>query len=130
MGIAGGVLIAVGLVLFAVSSTSLPLIALVFVLTIGAAIVLAVFALRRIKKSKGTIYLNQDQEGYKASGWAEEMVGKGGVVVADLKPSGHVEFEGKRYQAVARMGYLSAGTKVVVVGGEGAHLVVKRRKND
>lgn len=129
MGIAGGILVAVGLVLFAVNSSSLALIVVVFVVTILALGFLAHFALKRIKKTKGTIYLDQDQEGFKASKWSKKMVGQEGEVVADLKPSGHIRVNGKRFQAVSRMGYLASGTKIIIVGGEGAHLIV-RKKND
>ena len=53
-------------------------------------------------------------------------MGKEGTVAANLKPAGHVSIEGKRYQAVSRMGYLDLGTKITVIGGEGGHLIVKK----
>jgi membrane-bound ClpP family serine protease len=124
MGLVGGLFCLVGLVLFAVGSPSIPLTIGVFVVTIVALFFLGRFALKRVRKSR--VYLSTDQQGYKASKFAEDLMGKEGEVLADLKPSGHIRIDGKRYQAVSRMGYLEKGTKIVVIGGEGAHLIVKK----
>lgn len=127
MGAAGGVLVAIGLVVFALNSNSMVLVITVTVATIVAVVLLGYFALRRIKGSK-RIYLSQDQSGYRASSWAKEMIGKEGEVLAALRPSGHISIDGKRFQALSRMGYIDQGEKIVVVGGQGAHLVVKRKE--
>lgn len=82
--------------------------------------------LRKIRKGnfKG-IYLNSEQSGYVASEFSKDLIGKSGEAVTDLKPSGHVLVEGKRYQAVSQSGYIEKGLHVVIIGGEGAHLIVK-----
>ncbi len=130
MGVAGALFVVVGLIVFAVTSPSVPLTIGVFVITIVLLLVLGKMVLKNMQKSR--FFLSDDQEGYKASSFAKEMIGKQGVVVADLKPAGHVEIEGERYQAVSRMGYINHGTSVEVIGGEGAHLIVKKieEKND
>jgi len=124
IGIAGGFFCITGLILFAVASPSIPLTIGVFVAMIVVLFLLGRFALKRIRTSK--IYLSTDQEGYRASSFASELIGKEGTVAANLKPAGHVSIEGKRYQAVSRMGYLDLGTKITVIGGEGGHLIVKK----
>lgn len=48
-----------------------------------------------------------------------------GQTVSDLGPSGFVVVEGKRYQAIARSGYIDKGNAITVIGGQGAHLLVK-----
>lgn len=85
------------------------------------------FALQRIKKSAkdNTFYLQQDQEGFQASEFNESLIGKMGQTVSDLGPSGFVVVEGKRYQAIARSGYIDKGNAITVIGGQGAHLLVK-----
>ena len=128
MGVAGALFCVVGLILFAVASPSIPLTIGVFVVMIVLLIFLGRFALKRVQKSG--VYLSSDQEGYRASRFASELVGMEGQVVANLKPAGHVEIGGKRYQAVSRMGYLDKGTKIIVIGGEGAHLIVKKAEVD
>ncbi len=130
MGVAGSLLVVASIGLFGTQTKS-PF-------ALGAFIVLAAvlvgglirFALWRLKKGKGpkSISLNTNQEGYVASVFAQEYVGKEGEALSDLKPSGHIQIEGKRFQAVSKVGYVYKGTKVLVVGGEGAHLYIKTIK--
>jgi len=58
-------------------------------------------ALLRIKKKKNTLYLSEDQEGYVAVSYIKEFVGKEGVVVTPLRPSGNILVENKMVQAVS-----------------------------
>ena len=107
--------------------------AIVFaVVALGLLVCLARFALWRIKTGRGSkgIYLSTDQEGYMASEFAKEYIGKSGEALSDLKPSGHILVEEKRIQAVSKMGYIHKGSKIEVIGGEGAHLIVKRKEEE
>jgi membrane-bound serine protease (ClpP class) len=52
-------------------------------------------------------------------------LGKEGKVIKDLKPAGLVEIEGESFQALSKGQYIKQGVKVVVIGGEGFHLIVK-----
>lgn len=127
MGTAGGILMVASIVVFALKAESLWAI-LLYIL--GVAVVLALlvkFTLWRFRTGKGAkgLFLKEDQEGYTASSYAKEYIGKQGHAVTDLKPAGHIEIESKKYQAVSKTGYLVKGTKIEVVGGEGAHLIVK-----
>ena len=129
MGVAGGVMVIVSIVLFAIdseSAISVILFALGSLFLVGF---LFRFALWRIKtgKAKG-IFLNTAQEGYTASEFDKELIGKGGEALSDLKPAGHILVEGKRHQAVSKMGYVTKGSKIEVVGGDGAHLIVKKKE--
>ena len=129
MGVAGGVVFILGLVAFALNSPSIILTLVVFAVAIALLILVIRLTLKRIQRSKSeaSIYLKGDQEGYKASAFEKEMIGREGVVKADLKPAGHVLIEGKLYQVLSRGGYLVQGTPVVVIGGQGAHLIVKEK---
>lgn len=128
MGGVGGVLVLVSIVYFGVqakSAISVVLFALGALFFVGLLIRFAIWRIRH-GKVKG-IFLNSVQEGYVASEFSKELIGKEGEALSDLKPSGHILIEGKRYQAVSKVGYLVKGTKIKVVGGEGAHLIVKSR---
>ncbi|MCH9625917.1 MAG: hypothetical protein S4CHLAM123_11020 [Chlamydiales bacterium] len=127
MGIFGGLVLIVSVVFFGMESESVLwtlLYALGLIIIVGF---LMRYALWRIRngKAKG-IFLNTVQEGYVASAWDKELIGKRGEALSDLKPAGHILVEGKRYQAVAKMGYIIKGTAIEVIHGEGAHLVVKK----
>lgn len=88
------------------------------------------FAIKRIRKSadKNTFFLSKDQEGYKASGYCEKLIGKEGVALTDFGPSGFVLIDGERYPAISRGSYLNKGTHVVVIEGLSGYLVVKSLK--
>lgn len=126
LGVAGGVLLIVSIVFFAMATDSILLIFSYLILNILLLVVLITFTLRYIKKGKTTgIYLNSAQEGYLASEFDKTLIGKSGEALTDLKPAGHILVEGKRYQAVSKTGYLDKGSKIEIVAGEGAHFIVK-----
>lgn len=83
-------------------------------------------AIRRVRKK---IALNVDQQEHIASNFDESVVGKTATVLTDLKPTGHVMVEGKQYQALSETGYLPKDTPVIVMGGRGAYLIVKKKDN-
>lgn len=68
-------------------------------------------------------------QGYQASFYEKDLVGREGTVVSDLKPAGHIDIDGKLYQAISRGDYIDAGERVEVIEGHGAALVVKRKKS-
>jgi len=85
---------------------------------------LAVWRVRATEK-RGTIYLAADQQGFFASSYSKEMVGKIGKAETDLRPSGYVLIEKQSFQAVAKAGYIDKESSVEIIGGEGSHLIVK-----
>lgn len=90
-----------------------------------ATIITTKIAIWRVKKGKGTIYLDTDQEGFQASIYPKELVGKIAHAATDLKPSGHIWVGDKRFQALSKTGYIDRGASVKILGGQGAHLIVK-----
>jgi membrane-bound serine protease (ClpP class) len=125
VGAAGGIIFLSGLVLFAVDSPSLLLTIAVVIASLALFVVMIRYLIKRIQRTKSTFYLSDDQEGYRASKWAEELMGEEGLALSDMRPAGHIRIDGTQYQAVSKMGYLRKGTKIKVIGGEGAHLVVR-----
>ncbi len=129
LGAAGGVVLLLSIIAFWSAGYS-PLATLVyFFVVITLLITLIRFALWRINRtgSKNSILLRDDQSGYVASTYDLEMVGKEGVCGTDLKPAGKILIEGVEYQAVSEMGYIKKGTEILVLRGEGAHLIVKEK---
>ena len=126
--IAGGSLLA-SIVFFALETQSF-LWTFLYIIGVGIFVTLLIqLTTRRILKGKFKgIFQNDDQSGYFASYYDKEMIGKRGETLSDLKPSGHILVEGKRYQAVLKAGYLEKGSPIEVIGGEGAHLIVKEIK--
>ncbi len=131
MGISGALLVIISVVLFAGQIHNTIALLLYLIGVIVAVVLLIRFTLRHIRKTapKQSIYLDSDQEGYVASSYATDTIGKTGLALTDLKPSGHALIEGKRLQVLSESGYITAGTEIQVIRGQGAHLVVKPKES-
>lgn len=127
LGTIGGILIVTSVFLFAADAT--PAVTLLyFFLVLLLLFLLIRYTLRKIPNSKSAfnIYSNRDQEGYRASKFDPQAIGKVGVVVADLKPGGYILIEGKKHQAISQSGYVAQGEEVTVIGGQEESLIVKK----
>ncbi len=91
------------------------------------AIAVCRLALWHIRSSAkyNSLYSDEDQEGYIATSFNQELVGKTGICASNLKPSGSIFIEGMQEQAMAETGFIEKGTEVKVIGGQGSHLIVK-----
>ncbi len=127
MGVLGSIFVLVSILLFASQTNSLLAIVFFVLGTLVCVGLLIRFALWRIVRAKPeySIYLNKDQEGYQASSFDREAIGKTGVVLSDLKPGGYILIDGKQHQAISLTGYISKGEHVVVVSGQEESLIVK-----
>ncbi len=132
MGTTGALLVVAAIFFFAQASENLAAVLLFTVVALAGVGIVIKLALWRIQShgSDQTIYLDADQEGYHAPKFDESQVGNLGVVHSNMSPSGHIIIDGKRYQALSQTGYLERGVKVEVVGGKGAHLIVKAAKQE
>lgn len=131
MGIIGGIMLLTSIVVFAEQTQSF-LWTILFVIGVGILLYLLVRSmLRYIPKAnpRYSIYSNKDQEGYQASQYDVNAIGKHGKVVNDLKPGGYILVDGKKQAAISESGYASVGTEVVVLRGEGETLIVKSTKH-
>lgn len=90
---------------------------------------IGIWQFRRYRKSN-TIYSEMTQEGFKAAVFDEVLLGKVGICKSDLKPSGYIEILDKQYQALSQSGYLNKQTPIIVIGGEGGHLIVKKHNTE
>ncbi len=127
---AGVVSVVLSVVTFVTTSDSLVHIIL-FILFAASLVGASIwFALYRIKRSAkdNTFYLAADQEGYCAASFNQALVGKTAEALTDLGPSGFILVDGVRYQARSRGGYVDRGQRVEIIGGDGAHIIVRTIK--
>ncbi|MDN3506459.1 MAG: NfeD family protein [Simkaniaceae bacterium] len=87
---------------------------------------MAIYFIQSRKNNK--FLLEESQEGYVASVFDERLIDTIAEVITDLKPSGHILVEGVRHQAKSDGDYLQKGTKIQIIGGQGAYLLVKEKK--
>jgi membrane-bound serine protease (ClpP class) len=53
------------------------------------------------------------------------LVGKAGIVITQLKPTGKVEIDGEEYDGIVQFGYLEKGKHIVVTGIDNFMVIVK-----
>ncbi|NNF01202.1 MAG: nodulation protein NfeD, partial [Bacteroidia bacterium] len=55
----------------------------------------------------------------------KDLVGKNGITVSVLNPGGKIEIDSEIHQAIAQIGFIERGKKVIVIADEGMNLLVK-----
>lgn len=102
---------------------------LYLLLVLLAILAVCKIALWRIRASgkKGDFYLPDDQEGYVASSFDKELIGKKGTVATELKPAGNIAIDGVQYSALSEGGFIPRGSPIEVIGGKGSHLIVREK---
>lgn len=81
-------------------------------------------------KIKPPIVLKEELEsnaGYISSQDLNYLLGKEGVAVTDLRPSGVGDFDGVEFDILSEGKYIEKGTPLVIVKVEGSKLVVRKR---
>lgn len=66
------------------------------------------------------------ETGYSSNPLFDELIGKRGVVVSDLRPSGFVLIEGKKYDAQSDGLMIKSGEEVEVISVVGSLITVRR----
>ncbi len=124
MAVGGGILLASSLLLLAIKQPAFSVLA-AYVGILGIALFVIIrLALSRVKK--GEICLANDPEGFQASVYLKEMIGKTALASCDLTPSGYVQIEDRVFAALSKSGDIEKGARVHVVGGDDSSLIVVR----
>jgi membrane-bound serine protease (ClpP class) len=104
---------------------------LIVLVSLVISIFISVFFGGNLLKSKAfkRLSLNDEQnssEGYQIHKPEISLIGKNGKSITDLRPSGKVEIDGERFEALSIDGFIENGTEVVVTKIENYNLSVKR----
>ncbi len=127
-GISGIVLLIVGIVL-AMNSVTNALMSLSIAIIVTTIIAIILIKLGKKSPIFNKIVLETEQEnekGYLSSFTKDEYLGKIGVTVTELRPSGIIEIEGKRIDALSEGNYIEKETPIEVVRVEGSKIFVRR----
>ncbi|MNO81856.1 hypothetical protein D3C76_731130 [compost metagenome] len=68
------------------------------------------------------------EHGYISSSDLDYLLGKRGVAITDLRPSGSVDIDGVKFDVISDGEYISIGTKVEIFKVSGVKLLVKKVK--
>lgn len=96
------------------------------ILLISFIILLILFPRIPIWKKLGLKEILETEKGYTAYAKLEELIGKEGVVLTTLRPSGTIEIEGKRYDAISLGEFIEKGKKIKVIRIEGGKIIVEK----
>ncbi|OMP67756.1 nodulation efficiency protein NfeD [Domibacillus epiphyticus] len=128
VGLIGFILFSAG-VLFAGASMHWMAISLLIAFSIStAALILMVKVLGKEMKFFKKFILNDStntEHGYVSNENRSDLIGKKGITKTPLRPSGTVDIDGERIDAVAEGVFILTGKEVAVVKTEGARIVVR-----
>lgn len=129
-GITGIICLIVGIFLAADSIKEGVIITLIIVVLLTA-MMLVFFKLLSSKRNKLPIVLQEEQasaSGYISSNDLQYLLGKEGVALTDLRPSGKGDFDGISFDVLTDGSYIVKDTKIVIQKVNGSKLVVKEMK--
>lgn len=99
---------------------------IVLVVTIAAVVLLwRRFTRSRLWKRIVLSHSETQQAGYRAPADLSHLVGKQGMAITPLRPSGTCVIDGRRCDVVSEGGFVAANTRVEVVSVEGTRVVVR-----
>ena len=127
-GISGTILVLVGIVL-ATDSVGVALLSLSIAIIITALITLVLVKIGFRSKLLDSFILTgqgEKQEGYISSRSKVYYLKKIGITVTELRPSGFINIEGERIDALSDEGFLPSGTSIEVIRVEGSKIFVRR----
>lgn len=125
----GGILIIAGVSLFSISEAAISYKFFYFAANMLATFAMCKAALRMIRnRKKSPFFLKDDQEGFTASVIDENFFGLVAEAATDLKPSGHIEIEGQRFQALSEGSYIPKGKQIKIIRGQGAYYIVREEE--
>ncbi|EOD01884.1 NfeD family protein [Caldisalinibacter kiritimatiensis] len=127
-GIGGLICIGASIILAAGSvRTGILSIAVALILTILTAYVLIKQGYKSPYLDRIILRTKQEKEiGYSGVKLTKEYIGKEGIVITFLRPSGTIEIEGERVDAVSEGSFIEKGAKVKVIKVEGPKIVVRK----
>lgn len=127
-GISGIILIIVGTIL-AMGSLQSALMSLSISIIITAIITIILIKQGHRSKILDKVILSTDQkdeDGYLSSSIRTDLLGKEGISVSELRPSGIIKINEDRLDALSNGGFIPKNTKIKVVKVEGSKIIVRR----
>ncbi|NLJ91009.1 MAG: serine protease [Clostridiales bacterium] len=126
-GIAGAVSLIIGIFITANSIKEGVLITLIVIAILIVMFLIIVRFLSR-GRAKSPIVLKDElktDSGFTSSSKYDDLIGKKGVAITDLRPSGTGRFDDVDYDIITEGKYVNKGTSIVVYKVEGNRIIVK-----
>lgn len=126
MGIGGTILLLVSIFLFILTKPNVFIIIIYIAAILFVLFLVIKLALAHVKKSNKPFFGEKNQDGYMGSIHQKKFYDKEGEAASDLKPAGFIYIDGEYCQAISKKGSIKKGEKILVIGGEGSKLIVKK----
>ncbi|MDA8773553.1 hypothetical protein N9N03_00280 [Chlamydiia bacterium] len=128
MVILGGILIGLGMYVFAFGDVNSLTIGLFVLGQLTALCVAVYYTIKRVYRTreKGGMTHHKDMKGYVGVSTDPVLINQEGVAAYDMKPSGHVTINGVDYQAVSTAGYVKKGEKIKVISTEQGYYIITK----
>ena len=127
-GISGIILVLAGTIL-AMGTVTSALLSLSIAIIITAIITIILVKFGHKSQKMGNLILStsqKDEEGYLSTISREEYLGKTGISISELRPSGVIEIDGKRLDALSEGVFIPKESEIKVVRVEGSKIIVRR----
>lgn len=127
-GITGIILVIVGIVL-AMNSVTMAIKSLGVAIIVTVIITIILLKLGKKSPIFRKIVLEtelKEEKGYLSSRTKEEYLNKEGIAITELRPSGIIEINGERIDALTEGEYISKNTPIKIVRVEGSKIFVRR----
>lgn len=130
-GISGIICLVIAIFLVSDSFVEGAIIALIILALLGIMFAIILGLLSKAKL-KSPIILKDEQnkeKGFISSNDLQYLLGKQGVAITDLRPSGTADFDGIEFDVISEGKYISKDTKLVIYKVQGSKLIVKQVKS-
>lgn len=129
-GIAGAICLILAVVLTAENFAQAIVMALAILAVLGImlAVVLTFFTKGKLFKPLILPDEQKKEHGYISSSDLDYLLGKRGVAITDLRPSGSVDIDGVKFDVISDGEYISVGSNVEIFKVSGVKLLVKKVK--
>lgn len=129
-GIAGAVFLILAVALTAQNFAQALVMALAILAVLGTmlGVVMTFFAKGKLFKPLVLSDEQKKEHGYISSSDLDYLLGKKGIAVTDLRPSGSIDINGVKFDVISDGEYISAGANVEIFKVSGVKLLVKKIK--
>lgn len=127
-GVIGAVCLILAVLLTAQNFAQALIMALAILAGLGAMFGVVLTSFTKGKFFKPLILSDEQKKehGYISSSDLDYLLGKKGVAITDLRPSGSVDIDGVKFDVISEGEYIANGTKVEIFKVSGVKLLVKK----
>lgn len=128
-GIAGGILLIAGVLFTAKSVTEALFMMSIILAILCIALVLVLQSATKGRLSKKLILFEEQKKesGYIGTEDLDYFLGKKGIAITTLRPSGTADFDGVKIDVVTQGEYIEKGAAIIILKVQGRRIVVKEK---